>query len=490
MADQARIEQPAPVWVSIAAITAVMLATLVLRSIWWGDPAVDFDEQLYSHIGAKLLQGEWPYIDHWDRKPFGLFAIFGFAHGLFGAGPEAFQAMAAIAALVCAWLSYTIARDLTGVLTSAAAAVLIQVLLSVYGARSGQAEIFFLPFMLGMVYLLRDAKSARFNSRVIIAMLLGGIALQIKYTVLPQCIALGCYALFQHYRSGKTLLGITLRAALYAGLGILPSAFVGAIYLSLGAWDVWWFANFESFFLREPAGRFATYVWMFGLPLLLLMAGGWYGAVRLIKPDHRETYALVSLWALASLGSVLLPGTIYFYYLAALAPGAVLVAIPVIDARGPLRWFHPLILPTVAIIALAPHQRWEEARTSAIAVDRLAQAIAPLVDQDQACLYIHDGPTALYEASGSCTPSRFLYPDHLNNGLEIGAIGVDQAAEARRILATPPPAIVTANRPVTRQNRAVFAMVRDAIEADYELLHQEEIGNRTISAWRLKEQVE
>ncbi|XUU60786.1 glycosyltransferase family 39 protein [Erythrobacter sp. HA6-11] len=490
MADQACIEQPTPAWGSIAAIVAVTFATLALRAIWWGDPAVDFDEQLYSYIGARLLEGEWPYIDHWDRKPFGLFAIFGLAHGLFGPGPEAFQAMAAIAALVCAWLSYAIARDLTGVLTSAGAAVLIQILLTVYGARSGQAEIFFLPFMLGIVYLLRDAKAARFKSRVIIAMLLGGIALQIKYTVLPQCIALGCYALFQHYRSGETLPRITLRAVLYAVLGILPTAVVGAIYLSLGAWDLWWFANFESFFLREPAGRFATHVWMFGLPLLLLMAGGWYGAVRLIKTDNRETYLLVSLWALASLGSVLLPGTIYFYYLAALAPGAVLVAIPVLDARGPLRWFHPLILPVVAVVALTPHQRWQEARTSAVAVDRMAKTIAPLVDQDQACLYIHDGPTSLYDASGSCTPSRFLYPDHLNNGLEIGAIGIDQAAEARRILATRPPVIVVANRPVTRQNRAVFAMVRDAIEADYELLHQEEIGKRTISAWRLKEQGE
>ncbi len=468
------------------AIAAVFVVTIALRAIWWGDPAVDFDEQLYSHVGAGMLEGEWPYIDNWDRKPFGLFAVFAMAHSLFGAGPEAFQTMAAVAALVCAWLCYAIARDLTGILTSAGAAILIQILLSVYGARSGQAEIFFLPFMLGMVYLLRDARRARFNMRVVVAMLLGGIALQIKYTVLPQCVALGCYALYQYHRQGNVLGAIALRASFYAALGVLPTALVGAFYVSLGQWDAWWFANFESFFLRKPAGRFATHVWMFGLPLLLLMAGGWYGAVRLIRPDNRETYLLVSLWIIACLASVLLPGTIYFYYLAALAPGAVLVAIPLIDARGPMRWLHPLILPVVALIALAPHQRWVEARVSAEAVELMAKAIAPHVDREGACLYIHDGPTALYEASGSCTPSRFLYPDHLNNGLEIGAIGVDQAAEVRQILEVPPPVIVTASRPVTRQNREVFALVRETIETDYELLHQEKIGKRTISAWQLR----
>lgn len=468
-------------------ITVIVLATIALRAIWWGDPVVDFDEQLYSHIGWRMTQGEWPYIDNWDRKPFGLFAVFALSHGILGAGPEAFQALAALSALACAFLTYRIARDMTGKFTAVAATILVLILISVFGSRSGQAEIFFLPFMLGMIALLRNANGPRFEARVLLAMLLGGVALQIKYTVLPQCVGLGLYALWRLHLRGIGFLGLARRAALYAALGIAPTALVGLIYWSIGGWGAWWFANFESFFLRTPAGRFGAHVWLPGFSLIALLAGGWYAALRLIKPDNSETYLLVSLWALLCLGSVLLPGTVYFYYLAALAPAAVLVAIPLTDARGPLRWGHSIVLPLLAIVALTPHSRWTEARENKVKLENLATAISPLVNQSDECLYIHDGPTALYQASGSCTPSVYLYPDHLNNGLETGAIGIDQTAEVERILAGNPPVIVTASRSVTRQNPDVFDAVRNVIESDYELLHSEQLGKRKITAWKLRE---
>ena len=30
-----------------------------------------FDEQIYSFIGWRILSGELPFVDWWDRKPFG-----------------------------------------------------------------------------------------------------------------------------------------------------------------------------------------------------------------------------------------------------------------------------------------------------------------------------------------------------------------------------------------------------------------------------------
>ena len=60
------------------------LAVVATRAIWLGDPAADYDEQLYSLIGLRWLDGALPYADLWDRKPAGLFALFAMAHAVGG----------------------------------------------------------------------------------------------------------------------------------------------------------------------------------------------------------------------------------------------------------------------------------------------------------------------------------------------------------------------------------------------------------------------
>ena len=67
----------------------VILALMVVatRAIWLGDPAADYDEQLYSLIGLRWLDGALPYADLWDRKPAGLFALFAVAHAIGGPAP-------------------------------------------------------------------------------------------------------------------------------------------------------------------------------------------------------------------------------------------------------------------------------------------------------------------------------------------------------------------------------------------------------------------
>ena len=67
-------------------IVIIAVVAVLSRAIWFGDPAGEPDEQLYSLIGARMLHGALPYVDLWDRKPFGLFLLFAFAHAL-GADP-------------------------------------------------------------------------------------------------------------------------------------------------------------------------------------------------------------------------------------------------------------------------------------------------------------------------------------------------------------------------------------------------------------------
>ena len=194
--------RPSRDWLAAAVLALVVLAT---RGIWFGDPVAEFDEQLYSLVGWRMTHGDLPYIDLWDRKPFGLFAIFAAAHWLFGPEPVAYQALAAVFALAGAMLVYGLARDLVDRATATVAGALYVMLMALYGSQSGQSEIFFMPLMLAMLWLVRDWRRPDATRRALWAMALGGLALQVKYTVLPQCLFLGAYALYGRWRSGASV---------------------------------------------------------------------------------------------------------------------------------------------------------------------------------------------------------------------------------------------------------------------------------------------
>lgn len=460
--------------------------TLIVRGVWFGDPNADIDEQLYSLIGSAMLEGKVPFVDLWDRKPWGLFALFALAHALGGPGPLAYQALAAVFTLAGAVMTFVLARPLAARWTAAGAGLLTVVLAALYGAHSANSEVFFIPMMLAMAALVRDPDHPRARLRALAAMLIGGTALQIKYTVLPQCLFFGLWALWGEYRCGSRPARLAGQAALFGLLGLLPTALVGAGYALAGHGDAFVFANFLSFFDRLPsgAGRLHGPIVMLLLPLLGVALLGLNAARR--RPAHeRRSHAFHGLWLAAALATVFLPSTVYGYYLAALIPPCVLLALPLFARKDPAA-FNPLIMaPAVLFLALLP-SHYSLAQDSRAAAGRMAAAIAPHVDGERRCLLVFDGPTALYRLSGSCLPSRFVYPDHLNNALERNALGIRQEHEVARILAARPPVIVIADTPLTPQNPAALGLVRAAIARDYRPLAVEKFHKRTVRAFVLR----
>ncbi len=399
--------------------------TLAQRSLWFGDPVADFDEQLYSFIGWRMQYGELPFVDWWDRKPFGLFAVFGVIHALFGPSALAFQLVATGFAFAAAWLTFHLARRIADRVTASFAAIIMVLLLSAYASYSGQSEVFFAPLMLGMAALVVDAEHPNFTRRAVIAMLLGGIALQVKDTVVPQCLFFGAWALWVEHRRGRTLPTLVAIAALFAVMGLLPTTLVAGYYMTIGQFDAFWFANFVSFFARAaaPQGRWITRHFIGIAPIAVLTFEGIYVALRARRPEPFAAWVFYAAWALSTLASVLLPGTVYLYYYAALAAPAALVALPLLDRRRALR-IAPAVVVSVLLLALLtlPDRRAQSLDQRA-AAQALASAIAPHVCRDANCLWIWDGPTVLYRLTNSCVPTRFVYPDHLNNALETDALG-------------------------------------------------------------------
>ncbi|WP_168176300.1 glycosyltransferase family 39 protein [Novosphingobium sp. PC22D] len=467
----------------LAAVSIVLLVvTIATRALWWGNPVADTDEQLYSLIGNGLLHGELPFVDNWDRKPFGLFALYALAHAVFGAGPIAYQLLTALFSLGGALILYALARELVDRLSALAAAVIYLVLLPAYGSHSGQSEALFVPVMLGALALVRDPAHPNAVVRNCAAMLLGGLALQIKYTVLPQCVLIGLWALWSEHRRGVPLAWLAMHAAVYLALGLLPTALVGLFYLAAGHWDAFVFANFVSFFDRLPGTRLPQSFMPLLVPVFGLALGGVYAALRIRPPADMRSYGLYLLYFLASLATVYLPSTVYGYYYAALLAPTLLAALPFLDRRGPLGPAPAALFVVAALIILHPMERFAGSQKGRASAEALAAAIAPHVNARE-CLWVFDGPTALYQLTPACRPSRFVYPDHLNNALETEALGISQTGEVRRILATRPAVIVTADTPFTVQNEEAKRLVQRTVRRHYAPLAARKIGKRTIRAW-------
>ena len=460
-------------------LCAVALAT---RMVWFGDAAAEPDEQLYSLIGSRLVDGLWPYDGLWDRKPLGLFALFALAHAIGGPGPLAYQLLATGFAAIGAWLVYRLAEPLANRRTAVGAGVLYPPLIYAYGSFSGQSEVFLAPFLMAALLLIRDMPRGFAARRAAGAMLLAGMALQIKYSVLPQCAFLGLAALWRMREAGPARL--VRQAAIFAILGLLPTLVAAAIYAARGEFEAFWFANFASITLRVAAasGRLPHEHLPALAPLIALSLGGLYAAFRARPQPPRAEYLLILGWSLSILVGIYMLGTVYLYYFAAFVPAAILLAVPLLAVRPPLGWV-PLALAVLSSALLLNIPRHTAlTREGRAGMAELRAAIAPQVASGH-CLFVFDGPTALYRETRSCLPTRFIYPDHLNNPLERFALGVSQEGEVARILRARPGAIVVSRETLADRSTPARRLVADTVRRSYRLAAVARIREREILAF-------
>lgn len=473
--------------------TAWLLALLALvavatRLVWFGDQAPDYDEQLYSLIGQRMLQGDLPYADLWDRKPLGLFALFALAHAIGGPDALAYQVMAALFAAAGSWLVYGLARRLVDDITACGAALAYPALLYAYGSLSGQSEVFLVPLTLGMVWLVADMPRGTPVAKALVAMALGGLALQIKTTAAPQCLALGLAALWQLRGLGPVrLAGLALA---FAGLGLLPTVVVAGFYAAQGEFGWFWFATTASNFARVAATGERVIAQHFAalMPLLAITVGGLYAAWRLNPPRNRDFYLLVCWWSLGVLAGIYLPNKVNLYYFAAFVPCALLLATPLIDRQSGLRWVPLAVLLGASALLLNVPRHLQESRMGRASLVQMTQAIRPHVGPQGPCLLVFDGPTSLYRLTDSCLPSRVVYPDHWNDALERDSLGIDRMAELRRVLAGRPGAVVTGDDPVAHQDPEVQALVLAVLARDYRRVTNGRIRSRTYHVWVRRDQ--
>jgi hypothetical protein len=482
---------PRAEWRRWAPYAAIFAAAFLIRGITFGNPMLDFDEQLYLLVGDRLLHGHLPYVELWDRKPIGLFIFYALVRMFGGTGIVQYQIAATLCVAITGSLIWTMARRAAGPIASFTAALCYILLLMPFHGTGGQSPVIYnvLTAIAALcAFRSNDTDNAvRIGRLALIAMALMGIAIQFKYTPMVEGMFFGCYFLWRLWRAGAPVVRIAGLAVAMVVLALLPTIAAVGFYAAAGHLDAFVQANFLSVFQRHPfpaqtrAGQ-RIFVLVYGLWIILLIpvAIAWRWLNR-GDTDDRD-FPLILGWTAAAIAGFAMLGDFYdFYFITVLLPACILIA-PLMRPRrlgfalGCLLLFWPAFC--------VPKYVFETRRYQQIA-GGLAGAIQPYV-KDR-CLYVYDGPVVLYLLTNSCAPTRFIYPDHLTNPTEQPALGIDPAAEEARLLATRPGAIVTASSPpIPRVDPVTQRLVRAALARDYVLVARVPSPERIFYVWALR----
>lgn len=451
-----------------APLLLLTLVALGLRVWDFGNPVIHVDEQFYLLVGERMWQGAVPFVDIWDRKPAGLFLIYAATAGFPGDGILAYQLAATAAAIATAAVvrnaSLRVGARPSGALLAGVAYLLW---LPMLGGRGGQAPVFYnLLVALAMLWTLSLpalAVAARRGTVVrsgLVACLLAGMAIQVKYTAAVEGAFIGLAHLWWLRRAGARGGELAGAALAMAGAGVAPTAIAYAAYAVMGHGDAFWFANFGSIFLRPPYPPGEVAMRLLGIaaqlsPLIACALLGW----RLRPRPTPAPLALAYGWLIAALLGFAAIGTFFDHY-----------ALPLV---GPLALLSAATFgrrPRAAVGALGIGLLLFLAERAFVADDgpgaRETARLVALNARGQ-CPYVFIGDTITYQLSRTCLPTPYVFPNLLAYSTEQGATGIDEAAEVRRILSRRPPVIVTSTRTLAIWNPASLAAVKSAMRRDY-----------------------
>jgi 4-amino-4-deoxy-L-arabinose transferase-like glycosyltransferase len=451
------------------ALLAILAVAFATRLVAFGNPVANIDDQFYLLVGHDWWRGQIPYLDIWDRKPPGLFLLYALLAKIGGGSILVVQIAASLFAAGTAWLIRAVALRFAGPRAALFAALSYLFMIPLLGGQTGQSPVFYNLFMAGAALLLfRSVEGdATIGRAAPWAMLLCGLSMAIKQVAFVEGAYFGLAFLFLLRRAGQSWGSLGKAAALMIVVALAPTV-IGILSFALagpGALQTVVHANFVSIFLKAPAGVEGKLVGIalflvYALPLLLFAMFG-YRKLRREQPD-RLARKLLTGWLVAAVGGwVIVPNFFDHYALPLLVPLAVLAA-PFFDRAIGHLYFAAL---AIACLAQGIILDWSNNRDARVWFNRLAATSDAA--RRGGCLFLADGPTALYQAVPSCRLTRYLFPYHLVLQTERNAVGVDTTAELRRVLARRPAVVLTQESERAKHGSAVNALLDDTLRQDY-----------------------
>lgn len=438
---------------------------LLARAITFGNPVLHVDESFYFTVASAMLDGARLYVDIWDRKPVGLFLIY-LLPALAGpvAGIYAYQALALLSVVATACLIHRIACAAgwhKGALSAALAYILW---LNLAEGQGGQSPVFYnLPMAMAAWCIIRadahEGGTERFKSGLQ-AMLLTGLALQIKYTAVFEGLFFGLWLLHLEYRRRVPAAHIIAKAVPLAFAALIPTIAAGGYFFAVGHWQDFFYANFQSILGRKasPMVELAGNAAILALILSPLLVLAFWRMTERFQPIH----IFLRGWLIAALTALLLFGTWFDHYgLPVMLPAGCCAA--AFFARHPRS--HALAL--LVIVALAGQSLLVQKRFERGTAEQVRQ-IAAAVGHGNGCLFVYSGPMIMYPLTDRCSQSKYVFPSHLHRRREDGATGVSQLVEVKRILRQAPEEIVIVGA-YQGENRQVRQFVGMQLTRNYRI---------------------
>ena len=455
----------------------IVLAAFAIRCWQFGDPLIHVDENFYLLVGDRMLHGALPYVDIWDRKPVGLFALFAAIRLLGGDGIVQYQVVATLFAAGTGLIIARIAQPMAGRVAAAVAGIVYILLLGLVGGSGGQAPVFYNLFVAGAAWAVAsvwtdDAASPEtIRRRGALALGLIGIGLQIKYTVVFEGMFFGLALMWASWKASRSYARLAIDATLWVVLALAPTVLALGWYAALGHEEAFVYANFLSIGARGGADgaellhRLAKAWKVLQLPMLAVLLATTLAPWREF-PRGATSFRFALAWLGAALIGYLAFGTYFDHYALPLFAPLALAAAPLFAYRK-----HHLGLVAAGVMLLAGGggyavvvHKMKVKRGGAPEMAAMVAAIKPRLSN---CLYVWNGDPMLYHLTGSCLPTRYPFAGHLNLLRENGAIGIDQETEVRRILANKPNVIVDRQPTAKDFNFKVVAIVDAELRRNY-----------------------
>jgi hypothetical protein len=455
---------------------AVLVLLLVATAARWrtfGNPVVHIDEDFYLLVGGRMLHGALPFVDIFDRKPIGLFLIYALARLGGGNGVIEYQLLALIAVVATALLVFVMARRVSNGIGGLAAGILYLLYLTTSGGEGGQSPVFYnLPVAaaVAILFFARDdpqSASGDLRWKGAATMLLFGLALQIKYSVLFEGLFAGLALMGIGRARGRALPALMFDMLIWIGCALLPTIVAAAAYAAMGHLHEWMFANVDSILLRgaEPPPillrRLRKMAAIVAPLLVAIFLRRWIGA-RPSDARTRDDLRLLDAWAASALLGVLLFGTWFDHY-------ALPLFVPLTITAAPLavtRIGRVFLIGTIFLAAVTGQHTMKHNIRKRGDGAMLAEAVKA-VGGHRGCIFVYQELVSLYDATNSCFLTTRVFPSHLWQRREAGATGVDQLAEIRRVMALRPDRIVTMEPVNIDANPASIAIVYHVLRADY-----------------------
>lgn len=429
---------------ALGSLVVILLSAFVLRAGQFGNPIAGLDEQFYLLAGDRLLAGELPYIDVWDRKPVGLFVLFAGIRLLPGDGVLAAQVVATVFAAATGWLVALIVQARQGWMAATLAGIFYVAAAGELWADTTQTPIFFNAPVAAAAWLTLRAIAARRvrAAGAIGAMALCGLAIQIKTNAIFPGLYFAGWLLWTA-RAGRSPAALTGLAGAMAVAGALPTLAAMASYAANGAFDAWWQANVVSVLAKgrpdDPAviDTFWETTILFAPVAALALIGVWRWSARFTVIDPMLAFMLG--WVVVGIVDFVAIGGYFPHY----AMPLLLAAVPLVAAAFAIPRLGALLFALVMAWPIA-HDLWLNPRVTAKEA-AFARAVTSALPDDvrTRCLFIYEGPVIYYHLTQACRVTRYAFTAHLSSRRESRSLGVDAAAELDATMARAPGTVLT-----------------------------------------------